>query len=323
MVMDITKLIDDSENQSDGLELPGRTMFDKTAHAIYARQHNNKDAWILITGDLGDGKSTLSLELMRKISRLNDMKWSLKNNVLFNPSYKDINDVIHTVPKYTTIVVDEAANILNARNWNQRDNIEFNIMGDRVRFRNLCVIFNIRMMKEVDLNFRMGRFFYWIDILKRGIAAVFARDIAHGLKNKGDGYNTEMLLEKLSNLDINDIGSKMAAYESMPNFRGFIYFRPLESRIDNAYQILKEKSDMQQYQQSKEVEMSKQQKEMIMTNLILSLYEKGSSLKEIAETINSGNPDKPISEFKIKKIITRARRSVDKVSDRDLGSEQI
>lgn len=303
-------------------ELKGRTRMDKLAYAISKRQHNNKDAWLLVTGDLGDGKSTLSIELLRKLSRLNGFKWSLKKNVMFNPTYDETNEKIHTVDKMTTLIADEAANILHARNWNQSDQIKFSIMSDRVRFRSLCIIFNIRMMKEVDLLFRSGRFFYWIDIIKRGIAAVFARDAAYSLKSKGDAYDSDLLMQKVEDLNINDIQSRMQAYESMPNFRGFVYFPPLNSKIDHAYQIMKEASDNKQYQTSKEVEMSKEQKESVMTNLILNLFEKGSSIKEIAEVINQGNPAKPISEYKVKRIVTKARHSADKVVDKELLKEE-
>ncbi len=322
VVTELSKVYDlDPEPQTSTGEIEGRTRMDKTSYAIYARQHNNKDAWILVTGDLGDGKSTLSIELLRKITKLNGFKWSLKKNILFNPDYNEINSTIHNIDKSSTIVVDEAAKVLHARNWNQSDQIQFSIMSDRVRFRNLCIIFNIRMMKEVDLLFRTGRFFYWVDIIKRGIAAVFARDAAYSLRSKGDAYNSEILMEKVEELDINDISSRMAAYETMPNFRGFIYFPPLNSRIDNAYQSMKEASDNKQYQQSKEVEMSRQQKEAVLTNLIVNLFEKGTSLKEISEVINQGNPEKPITEYKIKRIISKARRSADKVADKELVNE--
>ena len=69
---------------------------------------------------------------------------------------------------------------------------------------------------------------------------------------------------------------------------------------------MKENSDNQQYQQSKEVELTRQQKEGMLTNLILRLFEKGSTLKEIAAIINKGNPEKPITEYKIKRIISKA-----------------
>ena len=322
MVIELSKKYElDPKPAVKEIELKGRTRMDKLAYALYARQHNNKDAWILVTGDLGDGKSTLSIELLRKLTRLNGYKWSLKKNVLFNPDYNEINDKIHTVEKGSTLVVDEAAKILHARNWNQSDQIQFSIMSDRVRFRGLSIIFNIRMMKEVDLLFRMGRFVYWVDIITRGVAAVFGRSSGYSLKSKGDSYNSEILMEKVEELDINDIPSRMAAYESMSNFRGFIYFPPLNLKIENAYQAMKEASDNQQYQQSKETEMSKQQKEAVLTNLILSMFEKGTSIKEISEIVNKGSPEKPITEYRIKRIIVKARKSADKGTDKELLKE--
>lgn len=321
MVMRLSEMYTlEEESQSGKLELKGRTRMEKLAYAVNARQNNEKDAWILVTGDLGDGKSTLSIELLSKLSKLNGFKWSLKNNILFNPDYEEINERIHKVAPRTTLVVDEAAKILHARNWNTADQIQFGIMGERVRFRELCIIFNIRMMKEVDLLFRVGRFFYWIDILKRGTAAIFARTAGYNLKTKGDAYNTDVLYERLEGLDNNDIGSKMAVYESMPNFRGFMYFPALSPRIANAYKTLKELSDNQQYEKSKEVEMTRQQKEAVMVNLILELFQKGASIKEIAESVNRGNPEKPITEYKIKRIITKARRSVEGVADTEITS---
>lgn len=323
MVTELSKVYElDPKSEISNVELKGRTRMDKLSYALYARQHNNKDAWILVTGDLGDGKSTLSIEILRKLTKLNGFKWSLKKNVLFNPDYNEINDKIHTIEKASTITIDEAAKILHARNWNQSDQIQFAIMSDRVRFRNLCVIFNIRMMKEVDLLFRSGRFVYWVDIIRRGIAGIFARDAAYSLRSKGDAYNSEILMQKVSELDINDISSRMSAYESMPNFRGFIYFPPLNSKIENAYQMLKEKSDNAQYQQSKEIEMSKEQKEAVLTNLVLKLFENGESIKEIASVINKGQPEKPITEYKIKRIVVKARHSIDGATDKELLTKE-
>lgn len=307
------------ETEQKHIDIPGRTTMDKLCYALTMRQKNDRDNWILITGDLGSGKSTLSIELLRKLSKYNNFKWSLKKNVLFNPDYDEINDKIHLMEQKSTILTDEAAKILHARNWNTADQIQFSIMSDRVRYRRLNILFNIRMMKEVDLLFRVGRFFYWIPVLERGVAAVMARTAGYDLKGKGDAYNTEEIFRRLENLDDNDISSKMAVFESMPNFRGFLYFPPLNSKIDNAYRIMKENSDNQQYQQSKEVELTRQQKEGMLTNLILRLFEKGSTLKEIAEIINKGNPEKPITEYKIKRIISKARRSAEgSVVDKEL-----
>jgi hypothetical protein len=61
----------------------------------------------------------------------------------------------------------------------------------------------------------------------------------------------------------------------------------------------------------------------MLTNLILRLFEKGSTLKEIAEIINKGNPEKPITEYKIKRIISKARRSAEgSVVDKELLKEE-
>ena len=47
------------------------------------------------------------------------------------------------------------------------------------------------------------------------------------------------------------------------------------------------------------------------------------ALKEIAEIINKGNPEKPITEYKIKRIISKARRSAEgSVVDKELLKEE-
>lgn len=307
MVMDLVSKYP-LEEPEEKIVLEGHTRLEKLAHVVSKLQDSDKDVWILVTGDLGDGKSTLSMQLMRLISKYNQMKWSLRGNVLFNPDFKEINNKIYTVPHKTTLQLDEAANLLHARNWNSTDQINFTITSDRIRYRKLCMIANIRMMKEVDILFRNGRFFYWIDILKKGIAGIFARDASYSLRSKGDAFNSDILLDKIQDLPINDIASRMDAYESMSNFRGFLYFKPLGEKLQNAYNKLKEGSDIQQYQKSKDKDIPKEERERMMNNLILTLFESGHSIKEIAEKANIGNSDKLITENKIKRLILKARR---------------
>ena len=109
------------ETEQKHIDIPGRTTMDKLCYALTMRQKNDRDNWILITGDLGSGKSTLSIELLRKLSKYNGFKWSLKKNVLFNPDYDEINDKIHIVKPFQKPQLDDTFHSPKRRRYGNRN----------------------------------------------------------------------------------------------------------------------------------------------------------------------------------------------------------
>lgn len=298
------RLLDEMKQQEEEKRvLPPGPLLRRLAHVIKLRQEANYDAWILVTGDLGKGKSTLSIQLMRKVMRLNKLgKWKFDVNVLYNPDFETFQETLLSVPERSAIVVDEAMTLLSSRNWNSTERTKLISFADRIRYRKLCVIFNLRLMREVDVLFRVGRFIYWIDVLERGIAALMSRMENYAFKTTGDAYGSELLEEATKDIPISDIEQKMAIYEKMPNFRGWLAFSPLSPRLEMLYEKWKDKK---QREEREGIGKKKINKNTIKT-FVIDLFEKGFSVSEIKQEFNKVF-GQDISDSTIRTIIAKAR----------------
>ncbi len=290
------------QKQEEKPIIPSGPLLRKLAHVIKMRQDANYDAWILVTGDLGKGKSTLSIQLMRKVMRLNGMRWKFDVNILYNPDFETFKEALTTAPERSAIVVDEAMTLLSSRNWNSIERTKLISFADRIRYRKLCVIFNLRLMKEVDVLFRVGRFVYWLDVLERGLAALMARMENYSFKTSGDAYGSELLEEATRNVPVADIEQKMAIYEKMPNFRGWIVFPPLSPRLEQLYEKWRNKKLQSEEDGSNKKKISKS----TIKTFVIDLFEKGFSVSEIKQEFNKVF-GQDISDSTIRTIIAKAR----------------
>lgn len=86
------------------------------AQKLYERARNGKDSVVAICGDEGDGKSTLAAN----IGFESDMFFDFERNELFSPTNEEMQEKVVGLPRFSTIVADEAIKILYKLNWQSK-----------------------------------------------------------------------------------------------------------------------------------------------------------------------------------------------------------
>ena len=150
---------------------------------------NDWDYIIVISGDAGVGKSTLTV----KLGRLVDEKYNFERNNIY--SRRELKDKLWNLPTKSFLNVDEAINIVYRRDFFQRKQKNLLKDLDVVRDRNLCFCFLIPSFWDLDSKIlSSGRIKIWVHIDERGRGYIFRPD-----KNpfNPDPWNKKLNFKKL------------------------------------------------------------------------------------------------------------------------------
>ncbi len=140
---------------------------------------NDYDAVIPISGLEGTGKSTLSIHLSLAL----DPAFQIKKNIIFQPDRKTVSDIIYGLPKFSSIVLDEAMRTMYKRNWMTKDTKTLNIIFSKCRKRNQSVFLNIPNFFDLDIYYRNHRTKVWLYLPERGLCMVFMKDTSPFVKD--------------------------------------------------------------------------------------------------------------------------------------------
>lgn len=209
------------------------------ADAIRGRLRKNYDAVIAICGYEGDGKSTLAIKLAAAI----DKDFSLEKNVIYNPRVETVvESVLHGLPKYSAVVVDEAIKVLYKRGWMNRLQIFLNQVFAICRSENKAVILCMPEFTDFDAFFRQHRILIWIQILERGTAVAFVKSWLPFVSDKWNLKRNQTLLEKAMGkkkvLDL-DSEDKLVLLRRSSNYFVDFEFNDLSKHFQKEYQRLK------------------------------------------------------------------------------------
>lgn len=189
--------------------------------------HEGFDATAAIAGDTGMGKSELAVALSRAVSELSGVPFQLKRQVVY--TREQLNEAIHTLPRYSCIVVDEAVNVLFSRD--DQKNIGIIKTLEMCRSRNLAMFFCMPDFSAMDSKVRNSRIRYWIDIRKVGEGLEFIR-------LRRTAANPHMT-DPWNNWAFPQIGNR---YEAHPNFVGYIRWSRLPKEVRQEYIEHKDKT---------------------------------------------------------------------------------
>lgn len=145
------------------------------------RVKKDKDAVIALTGDEGEGKSTLALHIIQETLRLHhkteeEILETINDYVIYSPNKEEVKKRIIGLPKYMPVSADEAIKILYKLNWGTEIQKYLNMLYAICRKENKITI--LCMPRFIDFNefFRNHRIKFWIHILERGRAVMFSKD---------------------------------------------------------------------------------------------------------------------------------------------------
>jgi len=131
---------------------------------------SDRDTVIVITGNTGEGKSTLGLSLCYEAHKDYDMSKYLAY------SHEDCIRLLKEGKPGDYIMPDEATNLLFSREFSHGQQIELIKIFDMIRDKNMSIIMCMPRFWALDSHLRDSRVRYWLYIEKRGLAHLFERN---------------------------------------------------------------------------------------------------------------------------------------------------
>lgn len=210
---------------------------------IRKRVRENYDAVIGITGEEGEGKSTLAIQLGKAL----DDEFSFERNILFNPDKEKIKKMILELPKYSVVDVDEAIKVLYKMQWYSQIQHLLNVIYALCRRENKISLLLMPRFQDFNEFFRNHRIKVWIHVIKRGVAVVFAKDWSPFTKDPWRMTENQKMMDDLFRR-LKDtyltmkIESKLKALRKSPNFLMAFTFDPLTKEEEKEFERLREES---------------------------------------------------------------------------------
>lgn len=130
-------------------------------------QSTDRDAVLVISGLTGEGKSTLAIWIAKNL----DSGFGFDRNLAY--SHAEVEEKIKSLPRRSVIVIDEAINVLYRRDFMRGEQKSLIKLLNVCRFRNLCLVFNIPNLFDLDSAILNSRIRYWVWVRKRGEAFLF------------------------------------------------------------------------------------------------------------------------------------------------------
>lgn len=174
MKKDLNMLLETIKTQDIGFT-PNYSLLLLT-HGMTYRAMNNKDCVIAISGIEGSGKTTLGMELSILCTPFTGVPFTLSENMIFTNEEQALKDKLKNMPKYATIMPDEAIKFLYKQNWATTGQKFINVLYALARKENKITILPIPRFTDINEFFRNHRVQLWIHIIKEGTAIVFCKD---------------------------------------------------------------------------------------------------------------------------------------------------
>lgn len=136
----------------------------------------NFDTMLLLTGDKGTGKSSFAIMLAREWCSLLGISFSTKYHIAY--SNAQVQERIDNLPRFHPLISDEAVNYASAAEWAKVENRDLRKKIAQVRTRHLFYILCWPMkVGKIEKTYLDSFVNYWIHIIKRGVGAIFVKDI--------------------------------------------------------------------------------------------------------------------------------------------------
>jgi len=124
-----------------------------------------KDAHVAISGDEGDGKSSLSCYWILK----RHFKGDLWENVVYTKNPKEFYDKYENLERGGCMVIDEAIEIISRVDWAKLEVKELvkKFAAQVRKEKNAVFVYNIQLFRELHQYWRNHRIRYWIELMPR------------------------------------------------------------------------------------------------------------------------------------------------------------
>lgn len=245
----------------------------KLAREIAKEVKDDYDSVIAFTGREGVGKTTHSIQLGKKVSKLLKVKFTLEDNIVYMPKLDDIRQKFNEMDRYQTIILDEAIKVLYKLKWMDKLQQELNEHYATERKQNKITILNIPRFLDLNEFFRNHRVRWWIHHLFRdketgmGFGIVYRYLDNEFSKNPWNIQEGELLSKEArrgkSIKDINaSIESELKWRMRHPNFYAFITWDALTEKEMLKYRELCDAAKAQYREWEEEQDVDEETKKM-------------------------------------------------------------
>ena len=219
------------------------------------RCKKDKDAVVAITGDEGDGKSTLAvwciIESLRLQGKTEEEIITMFNEyIIYSPTKDQLIEKVVKLPRYSVFSADEAIKILYKMNWYTDIQKFLNVIYALCRKENKATILCMPRFTDFNEFFRNHRIRYWIHVLERGRAVLFAKDWSPFTKDPWWMDDNQRTINagyknKQTKVVEFDIDSKISMLKKLKIFVTEVRFDDLPKEISKIY--LKGKEENSEY----------------------------------------------------------------------------
>jgi hypothetical protein len=188
-------------------ELKKRLMFDKderevakVAKVFLLTTLEDFDVVAAATGPKGVGKSSLAIQISRKILEFQDKKFEPERHVAY--LYEDVINKINELDEREPLIIDEAVNVAMSEDWNKIESKYLKKVFAKLRVRHLIVFLCIPEFSWLDKKYREGMVNFWLFVPTRGFFILFAPKIFTAKEDKWELDRLEGILKGINYSDI-------------------------------------------------------------------------------------------------------------------------
>ena len=149
--------------------------FEKFVRYLRGLQEANLFPIIAVTGTMGSGKTSFSMQAAIKYHELYlDKPFNVEHNIAY-----DNNDVVekyYSMEEMNQLIADEAARFAMSEDWNRAENKELKKITAQLRPRRLVFYMNIPNFTWLDRKYKSELVRLWVWVPTRGYAVIFKPD---------------------------------------------------------------------------------------------------------------------------------------------------
>jgi hypothetical protein len=172
----------------------------KVAKTFLLTTLNDFDVIAAVTGPKGVGKSSLAIQISRKILEFQDKKFEPERHIAY--LYEDVINKIDELDEYEPLIIDEAVNVMMSEDWNKIESKYLKKVFAKLRVRHLIVFLCIPEFSWLDKKYREGMVNYWLFVPTRGFFILFTPKVFTAKEDKWELDRLENLLKGINYSDI-------------------------------------------------------------------------------------------------------------------------
>jgi hypothetical protein len=158
------------------------------------------DVLAAVTGPKGVGKSSLAIQISRKILEFQDKEFEPERHVAY--LYEDVIDKINELDEHEPLIIDEAVNVMMSEDWNKIESKYLKKVFAKLRVRHLIVFLCIPEFSWLDKKYREGMVNFWLFVPTRGFFILFTPKIFTAKEDKWELDRLENILKGMNYSDI-------------------------------------------------------------------------------------------------------------------------